>query len=289
MLRRQKHILFLLLILFLLFDGISIPILQNDASYFSLNSHVIYSNFFRSHTLSEQLTSFMRHSKEPARAAGLYLLEKNFHSSISSRFFTERNFQLLEKKWRTSPGYSSYISACEKIWTDLQYFPVMYFKDRSDLTVTYDNSWMNERTYGGKRGHEGTDLMASINKRGLFPIVSMTDGTVTGKGWLPKGGWRIGITAPHGAYFYYAHLDSYSEIEIGDKVNAGDVIGYMGDSGYGPQGTTGMFPVHLHIGIYLEEPDTEISINPYWILKYLETSKLFCRKTVPSMENLSHV
>ena len=43
---------------------------------------------------------------------------------------------------------------------------------------------------------------------GYYPVVSMTDGVVTEKGWLEKGGWRIGITAPTGAYFYYAHLDS---------------------------------------------------------------------------------
>ena len=53
----------------------------------------------------------------------------------------------------------------------------------------------------------------------------MTDGTVTSKGWLPKGGWRIGITAPHGGYFYYAHLDSYADVEIGEEIKAGDLIG----------------------------------------------------------------
>lgn len=37
----------------------------------------------------------------------------------------------------------------------------------------------------------------------------------------------------------------------GDQVRAGDLLGYMGDSGYGPEGTTGQFPVHLHVGIYM--------------------------------------
>lgn len=68
-------------------------------------------------------------------------------------------------------------------------------------------------------------------------------------------------------------------MEIGEEIEAGDLIGYMGDSGYGDEGTTGKFPVHLHLGIYLEEPDEEISINPYWILRYVEDSKLFCRKS----------
>ena len=75
--------------------------------------------------------------------------------------------------------------------------------------------------------------MAEKNTPGYYPVVSMTDGVVTEKGWLEKGGWRIGITAPTGAYFYYAHLDSYAELEKGDPVKAGDLLGYMGDSGYG--------------------------------------------------------
>ena len=35
-----------------------------------------------------------------------------------------------------------------------------------------------------------------------------------------------------GAYFYYAHLSSYAGIKEGDPISAGDVIGFMGDTGY---------------------------------------------------------
>lgn len=277
--RRRGYMQFLILVLLLILEGAAIPKLQNDASCFFLGKSVVSEEFFRSHELTEEMVSYMRTSKEPGRAAGLFLLEQNFHSDISFPSLTKQNFQKIEKQWRASPSYSAYMAACEKIWADVRYFPVMFWKEEPDLTVTYEDSWMYERTYGGKRGHEGTDLMASENKRGIFPIVSMTDGTVTSKGWLPKGGWRIGITAPHGGYFYYAHLDSYADVEIGEEIEAGDLIGYMGDSGYGDEGTTGKFPVHLHLGIYLEEPDEEISINPYWILRYVEDSKLFCRKS----------
>ena len=112
--------------------------------------------------------------------------------------------------------------------------------------------------------------MASENVRGLYPIVSMTDGVVENKGWLEKGGYRIGIKAPSGAYFYYAHLDSYAKLEIGDEIKAGDIRGFMGDSGYGPEGTTGKFPVHLHLGIYIYPEGEEISVNPYWVLRWVE-------------------
>lgn len=138
-------------------------------------------------------------------------------------------------------------------------------------TVQYEDSWGGARTYGGERRHEGTDIMSSTKERGYFAIVSASDGVVEKKGWLKLGGYRLGIRAPGGAYFYYAHLDHYEDgIEEGTKVKAGQVIGYMGDSGYGEEGTVGKFAVHLHFGIYLTLEDEEFSVNPYEILRYLE-------------------
>ena len=96
-------------------------------------------------------------------------------------------------------------------------------------------------------------------------------------GWLEKGGWRLGIRAPGGAYLYYAHLYSYSkEWKKGDKVIAGDLLGFMGDTGYSKvEGTTGNFDVHLHLGIYIRtDNNEEMSVNPYWVLKYLEKYRL---------------
>ena len=60
----------------------------------------------------------------------------------------------------------------------------------------------------------------------------------------------------------------------GDRVRAGELLGYMGDSGYGPEGTTGQFDVHLHFGIYLYQNGEEYSFNPYHLLCYLEKHKL---------------
>ena len=53
-------------------------------------------------------------------------------------------------------------------------------------------------------------------------------------------------------------------------MKAGELLGYMGDSGYGKEGTVGKFPVHLHFGIYFMMGDKEISVNPYPILKAME-------------------
>lgn len=161
----------------------------------------------------------------------------------------------------------------DAILSDLKYFPVPQVGDGKE-DVSFVDTWYALREYGGKRRHEGTDLMASNNKRGYFPIISMTDGVVENMGWLEKGGNRIGIRSKSGGYFYYAHLDSYAPgLKEGDEVIAGQLLGFMGDSGYGSEGTTGKFAVHLHLGIYVDTDMGELSINPYWILKMLEHNR----------------
>lgn len=178
------------------------------------------------------------------------------------------------KRVRKMPAYVELYSYYQSIFSDLVYFPVPLQASNQER-VSFDNSWGAVRTYGGDRRHEGTDLMASNNQRGYFPIISVSDGVVEKKGWLSQGGYRIGIRAPGGAYFYYAHLYDYAPgIKEGDTVRAGQLIGFMGDSGYGEEGTIGQFDVHLHFGIYIDSTQGEMSVNPYWILKYLEQRKL---------------
>lgn len=165
-------------------------------------------------------------------------------------------------------------SVLKNVKKEVKYFPVPESESKESLTVSFVDTWQAERNYQGKRGHEGTDIMASENVRGLYPVVSMTDGTVTNIGWLEKGGYRIGVTSDSGIYYYYAHLESYAGIKKGDPVKAGELLGYMGDSGYGEEGTTGKFAVHLHLGIYTCHAGKEISVNPYYVLLFLENKKL---------------
>lgn len=154
----------------------------------------------------------------------------------------------------------------EAVWADIEYFPV------SSPDISFEDSWGAPRDYGGTRFHEGTDLFGQVEEPGYYPVVSMTDGTVEQIGWLPLGGYRIGIRAPHGGYFYYAHLSEYEkDFFTGEEIEAGDILGYMGNTGYGPEGTAGEFPVHLHFGIYISTPyDREMSVNPYWVLRAVQ-------------------
>jgi len=179
--------------------------------------------------------------------------------------------EMLKVKEHLSPECKHLL---QNVIREIKYFPVPESEEDDTLGVSFVDTWQAERNYQGKRGHEGTDLMASENIRGLYPVVSMTDGTVTNIGWLEKGGYRIGITSESGTYYYYAHLESYAGQQKGDTVKAGELLGYMGDSGYGPEGTVGKFAVHLHLGIYVYDGGEEISVNPYFVLLYLENKKL---------------
>ena len=167
---------------------------------------------------------------------------------------------------------------CAALFMDVKreavYFPVAESSLDDSCEMSFVDSWQAERNYNGKRGHEGTDIMARPDKRGVYPIVSVADGMITNVGWLEKGGYRVGVSSDSGTYYYYAHLESYGDIKEGDRVKAGQFLGYMGDSGYGEEGTTGKFPVHLHFGIYTYMTGEEVSVNPYHILLSLEEKKL---------------
>ena len=88
-----------------------------------------------------------------------------------------------------SPEWAKFLSDCRAVWNDLKYFPIPESSDHKTAKVSFVDSWMFERNYGGKRGHEGRYIMASENVRGFYPVISMTDGVVT-----QKAVWNRGIT-----------------------------------------------------------------------------------------------
>lgn len=171
--------------------------------------------------------------------------------------------------------FESIQSKIEAMWTDAVLFPVGTIENQPEATVDFTNSWRQSRTFGGDRFHEGCDIMASLNERGIYPVYSVSDGFVENIGWLRLGGYRIGIRSEHSVYFYYAHLSDYAkDFQIGEEVKAGTLLGFMGDTGYSDiEGTTGNFPVHLHFGIYFnDESGNEFSVNPFPLLRYLNST-----------------
>ncbi len=236
-----------------------------------LHADVVNSDRFRKMQMSEETLSLLLDAPNGMTPGEILTVCYPFSSGASglAPSWMSKNAIL---SWRrrlvhdNQNGYLSVKNGYEAVWDDIVCFPV------TGTEITYENSWMFERIYGGIRGHEGTDLMPAENLSGVFSVVSMTDGAVEKIGWLEQGGYRIGIQSESGGYFYYAHLDSYArEFAVGELVYAGERLGMMGDTGYGPEGTRGQFDVHLHIGIYIRtDLSEETSVNPYWVLRYAQ-------------------
>lgn len=138
---------------------------------------------------------------------------------------------------------------------DQHAFPVPLRSNHS-----YKNTWGDARGWGGRRIHEGTDIFADYG----VPVRATSYGIVEMKGWNRYGGWRVGIRDINNTYHYFAHLSGFAkDLKIGQIVEPGQVIGGVGSSGYGPPGTSGKFPPHLHYGMYKDNGYTEWSFDPY--------------------------
>ena len=114
------------------------------------------------------------------------------------------------------------------------------------------DTWGDPRS-GGRRRHEGIDIFAARRT----PIRSATRGIVARRSENGLGGNTITILGPGGWRHYYAHMQSYAGHVEGDRVEPGEVIGFVGTSGNAPPGAP-----HLHYGIYTRDGPR----NPYPLL-----------------------
>ncbi len=141
------------------------------------------------------------------------------------------------------------------------------FPVHKKYSYSFRDTWGEGRNFGGRRIHEGTDIFAGYGT----PVLSTCYGYVELIGWNRLGGWRVGLRSADNMYFYYAHLSSYAKgIKQGVIVRPGQVIGYVGSSGYGRPGTSGKFPPHLHFGIYRDTGTQEWAFDPYPSLRRWE-------------------
>ncbi len=148
-----------------------------------------------------------------------------------------------------------------------------YFSHYNDFGVS--------RSYGYDRKHLGNDLIGSVGT----PIIAVEGGTVEALGWNQYGGWRIGIRSfDNMRYYYYAHLRKnhpyVKTLEVGSIVKPGDVIGYLGMTGYSTrENQNNIKTPHLHFGLQLifdesqKDGINQIWINVYHIVNLLENSR----------------
>ncbi|MCI5954535.1 MAG: M23 family metallopeptidase [Lachnospiraceae bacterium] len=170
-----------------------------------------------------------------------------------------------------------YEEECEDGSYEQRYGLKGYFPLARGFDYTHYDDFGVSRSYGYKRQHLGHDMMGLTGT----PIMAVESGIVEALGWNQYGGWRIGIRSFDGKrYYYYAHLRQnypYAEgLAEGSVVTAGDVIGYMGHTGYSTKENVNNIEVtHLHWGLQLifdesqKEGNNEIWIDIYPLTRFL--------------------
>lgn len=148
------------------------------------------------------------------------------------------------------------------------------------------------RSYGYARPHLGHDMMAAVGT----PVIAIESGTVEIMGWNQYGGWRVGIRSfDKKRYYYYAHLRKdkpfHEELCEGKVVKAGDVIGYVGRTGYSPnENVNNIETSHLHVGLELifdesqKECNNEIWVDLYDIVKLLAKNQSAVKRVSESKQ-----
>lgn len=191
-----------------------------------------------------------------------YSYYKEAYSAVLNGFIGEYEIET-ESGWEKHYGLKAYSPIAKT-------FP---YSDYDDFGVS--------RTYGYTRKHLGHDMMAAVGT----PVIAVESGIVEVLGWNQYGGWRIGIRSFDGIrYHYYAHLRQnrpFAEgLAEGQTVMAGDVIGYVGRTGYSTkENTNNIQESHLHYGIQLifdesqKEGSNEIWIDVYAICNLLRNNQ----------------
>ena len=113
------------------------------------------------------------------------------------------------------------------------------------------------------------------------PVIAVESGYVEAIGWNQYGGWRLGIRSfDKKRYYYYAHLRQnfpYNKsLKEGSVVTAGDVIGYLGHTGYSTtENVNNIDTPHLHFGLQIifdesqKEGNNEIWVSCYELTRFL--------------------
>jgi peptidoglycan LD-endopeptidase LytH len=140
---------------------------------------------------------------------------------------------------------------------------VLHAPIMANRAVRFIDSWGNSRS-GGRR-HEGIDIFAAKDT----PVLSTTRGIVMRVGTSRLGGQVVWILGPGFERHYYAHLNRYATFRSGDRVEAGEIIGYTGNTGNARGGRS-----HLHYGIYR----SGAAQNPY--------PRLVARDSAPTSSRL---
>ena len=178
-------------------------------------------------------------------------------------------------------SYSAILRGFLGIRDDETYGLKVFLPIAKNYSFSHYKDFGTSRSYGFSRTHLGNDLMGSIGT----PIIAVETGEVFHLGWNQYGGWRIGIRSLDGQrYYYYAHLRKdhpyVPDLKEGMIVEAGDVIGYLGMTGYSIKENVNNINVpHLHFGIQVIFDESQIDnskeiwIDVYNIVEFLKKNR----------------
>jgi murein DD-endopeptidase MepM/ murein hydrolase activator NlpD len=119
--------------------------------------------------------------------------------------------------------------------------------------VSFSNTWGAPRS--GGRAHQGVDMIAA---RGT-PAVAILGGRIHRITSGSLGGLSVWLRSADGDQFYYAHLDGYGDIAVGQTVEQGHVLGFVGSTGNAPE-----WLPHLHFEYH---PGGGGAVNPYPLVR----------------------
>lgn len=123
---------------------------------------------------------------------------------------------------------------------------------------SFIDSWGFPRMVGTQyeHGHQGVDIMAPFGT----PLYAVERGILTRVGTDVLGGTKLWLKGQSGTYYYYAHMQAFAPgVVEGAVVNAGDVVGTVGNSGNASGGAP-----HVHFQVH---PGGGEPVNPYGLLK----------------------
>jgi murein DD-endopeptidase MepM/ murein hydrolase activator NlpD len=129
---------------------------------------------------------------------------------------------------------------------------------------SFKGSFQEHRADEGGHPHDAVDILSPRNT----PVHAVEDGTIAKLFNSKAGGLTIYQFDPSGRFcYYYAHLERYAEgLRDGQRVSAGEVIGYVGTSGNAPPGTP-----HLHFAVFELDPDKRWwrghALDPYLVFR----------------------
>ncbi len=208
--------------------------------------------------------------------------------SLNNRFIWDKksiptksdiNNEFLKKYEKIKSTYSklldSYMPMFTNIFKELENFPILLTANQGeegDIVYIYGNSWI-------KGENESTSIIDRENISGRIAIVSMTSGMVKKLSWDKNDGYYVIIETSSNTQYYYLHLESIElDLKVGDIIEAGKLIGYMGNTGYKKSKTSKLVSLEVKIKPNVKFTEDEFFINPYIFLRDLELKKIITKK-----------